>query len=35
VQGGGDDFLNSAPGPLTGSEASEDGNERAEDEGAA
>jgi DNA-directed RNA polymerase subunit omega len=35
VQVGGDDFLNSAPGPLTGSEASEDGNERAEDEGAA
>jgi hypothetical protein len=27
--------LNSAPGPLTGSEASEDGDERAEDEGAA
>jgi DNA-directed RNA polymerase subunit omega len=34
-QGGGDDFLNSASGPLTGSGASEDGDERAEDEGAA
>ena len=34
-QGDGDDFLNSAPGPLTSSEASEDGDERAEDEGAA
>jgi hypothetical protein len=27
--------LNSAPGALNGSEPSEDGNERAEDEGAA
>jgi hypothetical protein len=34
-QGGGEDFLNSAPGALNGSEPSEDGNERAEDEGAA
>jgi DNA-directed RNA polymerase subunit omega len=34
-QGGGDDFLNSAPGSLPGSEASEDGDAPAEDEGAA
>src|SRR4029453_6654438 len=34
-QGDGDDFLHSAPAPLTSREASEDGNERAEDEGAA
>jgi DNA-directed RNA polymerase subunit omega len=34
-QGGGDDFLNRAPDPLTGSEASEDGDAPAEDEGAA
>jgi len=34
-QGGGDDFLTSAPGSLPGSEASEDGHAPAEDEGAA
>ena len=32
-RGGGDDFLEQRPRPLTGSEASEDGDERAEDEG--
>jgi DNA-directed RNA polymerase subunit omega len=34
-QGGGNDFLNGDPGSLPGSEASEDGDAPAEDEGAA
>jgi DNA-directed RNA polymerase subunit omega len=34
-QSGGEDFLNSTPGPLSDSEASEDADAPAEDEGAA